>query len=92
VRARAERLRGLVGKGQVVDTVARVGAGAQPLAELPSSAVSLPLSDVDAVAAKLRQKTPAVIGRIEEGALLLDVRAVAEDELELLAQLVRDAV
>lgn len=89
VAARAERLRVLVGEGNVVETVARVGGGSQPLATLASSALRLELDDPDRVAAQLRAGAPVVIGRIEEGALLLDVRAVAEEELELLATRVR---
>ncbi|HET6623108.1 MAG TPA: L-seryl-tRNA(Sec) selenium transferase, partial [Gaiellaceae bacterium] len=40
VRGRAERLAGLVG-GEVEETVARVGGGALPLAELPSAACAI---------------------------------------------------
>ena len=40
VRARAERLAALVG-GEVEETVARVGGGALPLAELPSFACAV---------------------------------------------------
>ena len=40
VAARAERLAALVG-GEVEETVARVGGGALPLAELPSAACAV---------------------------------------------------
>ena len=47
VRDRAERLATLVG-GEVEETVARVGGGALPLAELPSAACAIEESLVDA--------------------------------------------
>ena len=58
VRARAERLAALVG-GEVEETVARVGGGALPLAELPSCACALE----EALAAPLRAGEPPVVGR-----------------------------
>jgi L-seryl-tRNA(Ser) seleniumtransferase len=86
VRARASRLRDLIGRGDVVDTIARVGGGAQPLATIASAGVSLALKDPDAVAARLRTGDPIVIGRIEKGALIFDLRAVTDDEVEVLAR------
>lgn len=92
VKARAARLVELLERGKVIDTVARVGAGAQPLASLASAAVRIPLPDPDAIAARLRDGDPAVIGRIEGGALLLDLRAVADEELATLAERVSSAL
>ncbi len=92
VRARAERLRALIGCGEVVDTIARVGAGSQPLTTLPSAAVRLALDAPNVVASRLRAGTPTIIGRIESGALLLDVRAVDERQLDTLAAAVRAAI
>lgn len=86
VRARAERLCTRIARGEVVDTVARVGGGSQPLATIPSAALRLTLDEPDAVAARLREGHPIVIGRIERGALLLDLRAVTDEELEPLAR------
>src|SRR6478752_7644017 len=57
VQTRAERLAGLTG-GTVEETVARVGGGALPLAELPSFACAV---DED-LAAALRTGDPPVIG------------------------------
>ena len=86
VRARAERLQSLLGRGEVVDSIAKVGGGAQPLATIASAALSFAIPDPDAVAARLRAGDPIVIGRIERGALLLDLRAVADDEVDVLAR------
>ena len=66
--------------------MARAGAGALPVTEVPSVAVSVDVGgDAEAVAAALRLGVPAVVGRVHEGRLLLDLRAVGDDELEDLA-------
>jgi len=80
VRARAERLAGLVG-GEVEPTVARVGGGALPLAELGSFACALE----EALAAPLRAGEPPVVGIVRDGRLLLDCRTLADDEIDEVA-------
>jgi L-seryl-tRNA(Ser) seleniumtransferase len=52
---------------------AAVGGGGAPGVELPSAAISLP----EALAVPLRRGEPAVVGRLEGGRLLLDLRSVA---------------
>jgi L-seryl-tRNA(Ser) seleniumtransferase len=64
---------------------AAVGGGGAPGVSLPSAAVSLPASfaaELRTGAAVRRGSMPAVVGRIEDGRLLLDLRAVtpADDE------------
>jgi L-seryl-tRNA(Ser) seleniumtransferase len=76
VRARAERLAELVG-GAVEDTVARVGGGALPLAELPSHACAVE----EELAAKLRAADPPVVAVVRDGRTLLDCRTIADDEV-----------
>jgi L-seryl-tRNA(Ser) seleniumtransferase len=80
VRARAERLAGLVG-GEVEETVARVGGGALPLAELPSAACAV----AEKLAEPLRLGEPAVIGIVRDGRLLLDCRALTDAEIDEVA-------
>jgi L-seryl-tRNA(Ser) seleniumtransferase len=82
VRARAERLAALVG-GTVEETVARVGGGALPLAELPSFACAVE----EELAAPLRGADPPVVGVIRDGRLLLDCRTLTDAEAEELAAL-----
>jgi L-seryl-tRNA(Ser) seleniumtransferase len=84
VRARAERLAAATG-GAVEETVARVGGGALPLAEIPSYACALD----EALAAPLRAAEPPVIGIVRDGKLLLDCRTLADDELDEVAAAVR---
>ena len=80
VRARAERLAQLTG-GTVEDTVARVGGGALPLAELPSFACALE----EELAESLRRGEPAVVGVVRDGRLLLDCRTLTDGELDEIA-------
>jgi L-seryl-tRNA(Ser) seleniumtransferase len=80
VRARAERLAKLTG-GTVEETVARVGGGALPLAELPSFACAVD----ESLAAPLRQGEPPVVGVVRDGRLLLDCRTLADADLDEVA-------
>jgi L-seryl-tRNA(Ser) seleniumtransferase len=77
VRARAERLVEATG-GTVEETVARVGGGALPLAELPSFACAVE----EELAGPLRLGEPPVVAIVRDGRCLLDCRTLAEDELE----------
>jgi L-seryl-tRNA(Ser) seleniumtransferase len=86
VRARAERLAELV-DGVVEDTVARVGGGALPLAELPSFACAVE----EELAGPLRLGNPPVVGILRDGRLLLDCRTLRDDELDEVAAAVRAA-
>jgi len=80
VRARAERLASLTG-GEVEETVARVGGGALPLAELPSFACAI----AEELAAPLQHGEPPVVGIVRDGRLLLDCRTVSDTELDEVA-------
>ncbi|MGH2971651.1 MAG: L-seryl-tRNA(Sec) selenium transferase [Gaiellaceae bacterium] len=84
VRARAGRLAEMAG-GTVEETVARVGGGALPLAELPSFACALG----ESLAAPLRDGNPPVVGIVRDGRLLLDCRTLADDELDEVAAAIR---
>ena len=86
VRARAERLAALVG-GEVEETVARVGGGALPLAELPSFACAVE----EALFEPLRAGEPPVVGIVRDGRLLLDVRALSDGEVDEVARAVAAA-
>jgi L-seryl-tRNA(Ser) seleniumtransferase len=80
IRARAERLAAAV-DGEVEDTIARVGGGALPLAELPSCACAVE----EELAAPLRLGEPPVVGVVRDGRLLLDCRTVSDAEVDLVA-------
>jgi L-seryl-tRNA(Ser) seleniumtransferase len=76
LRTRTERVRELIGAAGVAvelwPSVAVVGGGGAPELEIPSWALALP----DAYAGPLRCGATPVVGRIERGRLLLDLRCV----------------
>jgi L-seryl-tRNA(Ser) seleniumtransferase len=77
VHTRAERLADAVG-GEVEETVARVGGGALPLAELVSYACAIE----ESLAAPLRGGEPPVVGIVRDGRLLLDCRTLADADVD----------
>jgi L-seryl-tRNA(Ser) seleniumtransferase len=83
LRSRCAALAEAVG-GRVVASSGAVGGGGAPGHELPGWAVALP----EEFAAPLRTGTPAVIGRVERGRCLLDLRCVPVEQDAAL----RDAV
>lgn len=60
-------------KAEAVDAEAAVGGGGAPGVALPSAAVAV----AETLAGPLRTGRPAVVGRVEGGRCLLDLRAVA---------------
>ena len=87
----AAALAGIAAAG-LVETKSQIGSGALPVSLLPSVALALRPADagsgaaVEALARKFRGLPIPVIGRIEAGALLLDLRCL-EDEAAFAAQL-----
>jgi L-seryl-tRNA(Ser) seleniumtransferase len=67
--------------GDVEETVARVGGGALPLADVPSYACAVE----EALAARLREGDPPVIALVRDGRTLLDVRALDDAEIDEVA-------
>jgi L-seryl-tRNA(Ser) seleniumtransferase len=72
LRERTRRLAARLGGAEVVASVAVVGGGGAPELRLASWALSLP----GAYAVPLRLADPSIVGRIEHGRLLLDLRCV----------------
>jgi L-seryl-tRNA(Ser) seleniumtransferase len=72
---------------QAVTCTATVGGGGAPGVALPSAALSLP----EPYAAALRTGPVPVVGRLEAGRCLLDLRAVEPEDDERLAEAVRTA-
>jgi len=96
VDARATKLAAAIGAIagatiEVVDSVATVGGGAMPTAELKSRGVAIrrDTGGPDAIDAKLRAAAVPVIGRIEAGAVVLDARTIGDDEIDEVAAAVR---
>ena len=85
LRARADRLAERLAADGVaatsVDSLSTVGGGGAPGLTLPSAAVALP----EPYAAALRSGAQAVLGRVEHGRCLLDLRAVPPESDDALA-------
>lgn len=78
-RAVAARLASHGIEAEVVSSSASVGGGAFPTAEIPSRAIAIK-GDAAGIEERLRHGEPAVIGRIADGQLLLDMRSVIPHE------------
>ncbi|MFF8942083.1 L-seryl-tRNA(Sec) selenium transferase [Streptomyces sp. NPDC014864] len=89
LRQRADRLAAALAADGVdaraVDSAATVGGGGAPGVTLPSAALSLP----EAYAGPLRTGADPVVGRLEAGRCLLDLRTVPPGDDERLATAVR---
>jgi L-seryl-tRNA(Ser) seleniumtransferase len=86
LRQRAETLLGLLGTGALERSVGFAGGGSLPEERIESWAVALtPRQGAEAAAALLREGMPAVIGRISEGRMLLDMLAISDPEIPRLA-------
>lgn len=91
VRARAERwceaLRGRGVEAEVVELEGAVGGGALAEAAVRSAGVAI-AGQAEGIAARLRAGEPKVVGRIQEGRVVLDARTVLEGEDEGLIEAV----
>ncbi|MFL5302644.1 MAG: L-seryl-tRNA(Sec) selenium transferase [Anaeromyxobacteraceae bacterium] len=76
----------------VRESVSAVGGGSLPGVTLPTRVLALPTDAPDALAARLRRGDPAVVARIEEGAVVLDPRTVRPGEDEAVVAAVRAAL
>jgi L-seryl-tRNA(Ser) seleniumtransferase len=90
LQRRAERLQSLLGSGTVEHADAFAGGGSLPEERIASRAVVLrPQVGAEEAADLLRSGHPAVIGRIKDGRLLLDLLTVSDHELPELAAALR---
>jgi L-seryl-tRNA(Ser) seleniumtransferase len=69
-----------------------VGGGSLPGETIPSAGIALGVRRATALLDALRDGKPPVIGRIEDGRVVLDLRTVEPAADALLADLVRDAL
>ncbi len=93
LRRRAEQLsEDIGGKTRADQVVSVTGGGSLPGTELESWAVIVDVGDPDALAARLRDHDPPIIGRIESGTVVLDLRTVPPSQDDLLAGAVAEAL
>lgn len=78
----------------VTEIDSAVGGGALPTADLPSMAVAVQPEKITAteLASHLRAAEPAVIGRLQDDALLLDVRTLRPGEEDALVEVLAEAL
>jgi len=89
LQARAERLAAaLAGRvvARVEPSTAYAGGGALPGEAMQSFSVRLEGPKPEPLAARLRAGVPAVVGRIADGALMLDMLTVGDEELDALIE------
>ena len=95
LKAKADKLAALLQASgipvSVVPVRGQVGGGSVPNHDLPSYAVSFP-GNVTALEEKLRLGTQPIIGRIHNGAYLLDVRTLWEEDFPIIATAVKEAL
>lgn len=74
--------------------VSAVGGGAMPTADLPTAVVAVSPLNISAgeLQAALRYGEPAVMGRVQENRLILDLRTIKDTEYKLLAEAVLKAL
>lgn len=89
VTRRARRLARRIPGALVTACDSAVGGGSLPGETLPSFAVVLPATRPDELARALRLGEPAVVGRVVDGRMALDMRTVLAEQEEALAAAVR---
>ena len=92
VRRRARRIAKELDGAEVLEAETVAGGGSLPGYAVPSWALRLSVPDPDRVAARLRAGNPPVFCRVDEGALLFDVRTVDPGDDERLARAIRYAL
>uniref|UniRef100_Q020K6 L-seryl-tRNA(Sec) selenium transferase n=1 Tax=Solibacter usitatus (strain Ellin6076) TaxID=234267 RepID=Q020K6_SOLUE len=93
IRSRATAfVEGLVGvRAELIPGESVIGGGATPEQSIPTWLIAVECPDVAAAERRLRAGDPAVVARIEEGRLILDLRTVFPEEEPALATAIQDA-
>ena len=92
IKTRADRLvfqiRSSRIAAEIIDGESIIGGGAAPAAILPTSLLALTCSgfDADELAERLRSGNPAIISRVQESRVLLDLRTVLPEQDASIAQ------
>ncbi len=83
-----EKIAGAHLSAEIVDSESVIGGGAAPTATLPTKALAItsPELSADDIAERLRRNTPAIIARVEEDRVLLDLRTIFPEQDEQVAQ------
>jgi len=85
IRSLASRISGLIPGAEVIECESQIGSGALPTQRLPSAGLAIRPGDAR-LAARFRALPIPVIGRLQDGAFILDLRCL-EDEMGFVNQL-----
>lgn len=82
IKDRADQMAKAIGKRACVkEGLSEIGGGSLPGSTVPTWVVGISTGSAEDMLAKLRQSEPAIIGRVEDGSVLLDPRTVDDDEM-----------
>ncbi len=90
--SRAAAITDVVAGATVGEVASTVGGGSLPGETLPSRAVVVASTSPDRLLARLRAGSPAVVGRIADDAVVLDLRTVDPEDDEALARALTAAI
>ncbi len=80
------------GVATTIEGRSMIGGGSLPEQSLPTTLVGIATGDPDGLAARLRQGCPAVVARVQEGRVLLDLRTVFPAQDALLTTRLREVL
>lgn len=80
IKSTAENWEAYLSAGEVVEGFSTVGGGSLPTEEMPTFLLALTPKKPDRFMEILRQASPPIIARIEEGQVLLDPRTVLKEQ------------
>jgi L-seryl-tRNA(Ser) seleniumtransferase len=93
LRNRAIGMTGSLGRpASVIETRSTVGGGSLPGETLPSVGIAFDGPSPDRLLATLRKGRPPVVGRIEDGRAVFDLRTVEPDDDRALFAALRSAI
>ena len=78
----------------IIDSSSRVGGGALPLQELPTTCVSIRIKGLSAnrIERIMLGATPPIVGRIENDLFVMDMRTVQDEEIAMIASTFREVL
>ncbi len=89
IRARAERLVAKIDGAEIIPGHSVIGGGSTPEQSIPTWLIALACANAGEAERLCRTQDPPVIGRIEDGRLVFDLRTVLPEDEAALAAVVR---
>lgn len=89
IKALAESIAS-AGKGELREAESEIGGGSVPGTTLPTWCACLPCTNPEAKARELRLGSPAILARVQDGAVFLDPRTLEHEEAMVVSQRVSE--